>query len=135
MESKENGSGNQTGDGHLHKDSNRTQFVKILGMMYNQKFLCDVMLVAEGREVAAHKLILASCSPYFYKKFSENSENAALDRIEIENISHETLSAVITYLYKSQILITEGNVGDILAAAHMFDLQDLRDACQDSKLV
>ncbi|XP_055956266.1 protein tramtrack, beta isoform-like [Patella vulgata] len=33
--------------------------------------MCDVVLVVEGKSLLAHKLVLASCSDYFFEKFSD----------------------------------------------------------------
>lgn len=93
--------------------------------------LCDVVLVAQGSEIHAHKLVLATCSTMFYWQFSNDRNLGQLNRIEIENISFETLSAVVEYLYTSEVFITEKNVLDLLAAAYMLVLKDLQIACHD----
>ena len=37
-----------------------------------QKLLCDVKIVVEGREILAHKFLLAASVPYFHSMFTHN---------------------------------------------------------------
>lgn len=97
--------------------------------MFKDKLFCDVTLVAEDGEIAVHKLLLALCSPYFHREFCNDRKLSLSNPIEVEDITYETLSEVIMYLYTSQVLIMDKNVEDILAAAHKFGLRDLQDAC------
>lgn len=120
----------QSGKGYLHKNHNHVQLnFTCLYKMYCDKLLCDFVLVAGEREVHAHKLILASCSTYFYFKFSNDRNLGLLNRIEFDNITFETLTTVLNYIYNSEILINQDNVEDLMAAAYMFVLKDLHEAC------
>ena len=71
--------------------------------------MCDVLLVAEGVEVHAHKMILAACSPYFYAMFTSFEESKA-DRITLQGLDGQALVLLIDYVYSSEVLVTEENV-------------------------
>lgn len=119
-------------NGVLHRNELHRQFnFACLNSIYNEKMLCDVVLVAQGSEIHAHKVVLATCSPIFYWKFSDDRKLGQLNRIVMENIAFETLSAIVNYLYTSEIFITENNVEDLLAAACIWVLKDLQQACHD----
>lgn len=117
--------------GVFHRSKLHQFNLACLMSMYSEKMLCDIVLVAQGLELYAHKLVLASCSTFFYFKFSEDRKLCHLNRIEIENISFETLTAIINYLYTSEIYISEKNIDDLIAAAHMLILKDLQIACHN----
>lgn len=99
--------------------------------LYNrQKLLCDVTLVADSMEIPAHKMILASCSPYFYAMFT-SFEESKQDRITLQGIDYYALSLLIEYVYTSEVQVTEENVQVLLPAANLLQLTDVRDACCD----
>lgn len=114
---------------HIYRNHLRSHMnFECLEHIFNDKLFCDIILVAEGVEIAVHKMLLACCSEWFYWKFRELGES---NRIEIENIPYETLSTVVSFMYTSEVVINVENVKDILGAANMFAMRDLQDACCD----
>lgn len=118
--------------GYFYQNDCHTQVnFPCLDKMYSGKLLCDVVLVSQGMEIEAHKVILASCSAFFYFKFSSERKLGILNRIQFENITYETLSTIIGYFYTSRAHITHKNVKDVLAAAIELAVIDLQIACWD----
>lgn len=76
---------------------------------YRQNLLCDVTLVADGVEIPAHKMVLASCSPYFYAMFTSFTESKA-EKITIQGVDGQALQILVDYVYSSEIQVTEDNV-------------------------
>ncbi|XP_045476736.1 ring canal kelch homolog [Harmonia axyridis] len=103
---------------------------EVMNEMRIQNLLCDVTLVADSVEIPAHKMILASCSPYFYAMFN-SFEESKQDRITLKEVDHQALVLLIEYAYTSEVLVTEENVQALLPAANLLQLMDVRDACCD----
>lgn len=70
--------------------------------------LCDVILVANGVDIFAHRVILAGCSPYFQAMLTNFAEKTQ-ERIEIKEIDAIALELIVEYVYTAEILITEEN--------------------------
>lgn len=87
-------------------------------------------LVADDLEIPAHKMVLASCSPYFYAMFT-GFEESRQDRITIQGVDCAALQVLIEYVYTSLVEVTEDNVQILLPAANLLQLHDVRDACCD----
>lgn len=98
--------------------------------IFRQNLLCDVTLVAESMEIQAHKMVLASCSPYFYAMFT-GFEESRQDRITLQGVDFNALQLLIDYVYTSLVDVTEENVQVLLTAANLLQLTDVRDACCD----
>lgn len=76
-----------------------------------QNLFCDVTLIAENMEIPAHKMVLASCSPYFYAMFSGSDfEESRQDRITVQGVDFHALQLLIDYVYTSHVDVTEENV-------------------------
>lgn len=89
-----------------------------------------MILIAEGLEIPAHKMVLASCSPYFYAMFT-GFEESRQDRISIQGVDFHALQLLVEYVYTSVVVVTEENVQVLLTAANLLQLTDVRDACCD----
>ncbi|KAH8413212.1 hypothetical protein KR009_008846 [Drosophila setifemur] len=98
--------------------------------MRKQKQLCDVILVADDVEIHAHRMVLASCSPYFYAMFTSFEESRQA-RITLQSVDARALELLIDYVYTATVEVNEDNVQVLLTAANLLQLNDVRDACCD----
>ena len=74
-----------------------------------------------GAPVHAHKLILASCSNYF-RRILRNLDNAhAHPTIILGDVDHSTLEALVTYMYRGEVFVSEDRLPAFFAAAQGFD--------------
>lgn len=122
---------NGTGDKPPYKNPHHTlKAFEVMSILRKQNLLCDVTLAADGAEIPAHKMVLASCSPYFYAMFTGFTESRA-DKITIQGVDGQALQLLIDYVYSAEIQVTEDNVQVLLPAANLLQLTDVRDACCD----
>ncbi|XP_032805634.1 kelch-like protein 2 isoform X1 [Petromyzon marinus] len=110
-------------------NSHMRKAFKIMNSLRRQGVLCDVVLVADGTEVAAHKLALASCSPYFHAMFTSEMAESKAQKVEIKEVDGRALALLVDYVYTAEIQVTEDNVQILLPAASLLQLPEVRDAC------
>ena len=91
--------------------------------------LCDVSLRAEGREMQAHKVILAAGSPYFNAMFSSRHRESSASCVALNGIDGQTLELLVDFVYSSSLEITEKNVQNLLAGASLLQLSPVVEAC------
>uniref|UniRef100_A0A3B4AU40 BTB domain-containing protein n=1 Tax=Periophthalmus magnuspinnatus TaxID=409849 RepID=A0A3B4AU40_9GOBI len=101
----------------------------IYNILASKKQLCDVQLMAGGTEVPAHRVVLASCSPYFCAMFTGDMSESKAHQVEIREVDGLTLQKLIDYIYTAEIEITEDNVQVLLPAASLLQLMDVRQVC------
>jgi len=66
---------------------------------------CDVHFVVGGKEISAHKNILASHTSYFTNMLSEN-----YIKIKNKDITSNSIELLIDFFYTSQLTINDSNV-------------------------
>ncbi|XP_050340983.1 kelch-like protein 17 [Bactrocera neohumeralis] len=98
---------------------------------YDEQSLTDVTFKVSNPTalIPAHRLILAAASPYFENLF--NGAQGTNPVIEINDIDSDTFERLITFCYTGQTLITVNNVGDMLKAAIVLQLDDAITSCVD----
>lgn len=97
--------------------------------MWERQELCDVVLVTDDREFQAHRVVLASGSPYFRAMFVAGLSESRQLRVELKNIPATILEQVLRYLYNSHFEIPIELVQDAIPAADMLCLVSLKEAC------
>ena len=90
----------------------------------------DVTLVCEdGQQVAAHKVILASSSPFFHNVLKRNKHSQPL--IYMKGAKFEDLSAIVDFLYCGEANVFQENLDSFLSIAEELKLKGLTGQTED----
>ncbi|XP_049312317.1 kelch-like protein 17 isoform X1 [Bactrocera dorsalis] len=120
---------------HQTKYSEQNRFMeKLMAKIfsfYDEKSLTDVTFKVANPTalVPAHRLILAAASPYFENLFNGDQGNNPV--ILINDIDSDIFERLITFCYTGQALITANNVGAMVKAAIVLQLDDALSSCVD----
>ncbi|XP_065216286.1 kelch-like protein 17 isoform X2 [Planococcus citri] len=101
----------------------------MLNRLREDELLCDISLVVGNQTIKAHKIILASASPYFYAMFIGDMAEKHKDEIVLHNIDSYAVQLLIEYSYTGDVKITEDNVQVLLPASSLLQLISVREAC------
>ncbi len=100
-----------------------------LSTLREEDVLCDVQLDVEGRQISAHKVVLAAASPYFKAMFSGNFKETTLGVVHMKEVSFIGLTNVIECIYTTTIDTNMEKIEDIFPAAHLLQMNDIVDEC------
>ncbi|XP_030074285.1 kelch-like ECH-associated protein 1 isoform X1 [Microcaecilia unicolor] len=97
--------------------------------------LCDVLLQVnhdgQREEFHVHRVVLASCSPYFKAMFTSNFQECCAREISIQGVSPKVMHRLIDFAYTSRITVGENCVLHVLLAAMRYQMDDVVKACCD----
>jgi len=79
----------------------------------------DVTLVVEGGELKAHRVVLASCSPFFRRILVSCSHQAPL--LYLRGVPKQELASMLDFMYQGEVSIGQDRLAAFLAVAE--DLQ------------
>eukprot|EP00980_Cylindrotheca_fusiformis_P017849 scaffold5653_cov147-Cylindrotheca_fusiformis.AAC.11 len=112
--------------------------VKDFGRLVNQPDMSDVTFIIEGKEVHAHRAILAVRSEYFRALLFNGlmresvTSGVAVKPITLSDVSHAVFLKVLEYLYTDSIRDVTLELGmDLLIASEQFMLDRLKSICED----
>ena len=84
----------------------------------------DVSLVCgDGKQVEAHKVVLASTSPFFREVFKKHKHSHPL--IFMRGVNYGELVAMVEFLYKGEANVDQSNLDNFLALADELKLKGL----------
>ena len=94
------------------------------GKLRSEEELSDVTLVSDDeKQVEAHKVILASSSPFFANLLKRNKHPHPL--IFMRGVKEEVLVAIVDFLYKGEANVFQENLDSFLALAEELRLKGL----------
>ena len=97
---------------------------KVFGLLRKEEFLQDVTLVGDdNHQVAAHKLVLSSCSEFFKNIFKSNRHSHPL--ICLEGVTSTDLENILNYIYDGEVNIYQDDLDRFLNIAQRFKLEGL----------
>jgi len=103
----------------------------IMNDLRKRKELCDVVLCVGELEIYAHKVVLASFSPYFYAMFTNDVVESRQNSITLKSMDPRSVEILIEFAYTAQIKITEENVQYLLPVACILQISPVKKACCD----
>lgn len=104
--------------------------LEVLDSMRRRKELSDVTLVVDEREITAHRVILAACSPYFRAMFLSGFSEASEQKIHLKEVDADALQLIVDYFYTTELELNVYNVEEILRICVLLRLTNLVDNCE-----
>ncbi|XP_027622324.1 kelch-like protein 17 isoform X2 [Tupaia chinensis] len=81
-----------------------------MSRMRQRGLLCDIVLHVAAKEIRAHKVVLASCSPYFHAMFTNEMSESRQTHVTLHDIDPQALDQLVQFAYTAEIVVGEGNV-------------------------
>ena len=98
---------------------------KLFQSLRDKEDFCDVTLVGDDfKQVKAHKVILSSCSEYFYNVLKANKKQPH-PILCLEGLNFQDLQNVLDYIYNEELKIYQHDLDRFLAVAKRFRLEGL----------
>ena len=108
----------------LKRNDFQENAISAFGTMREDSHFADVTLASEdGHQVEAHKVILASSSPFFLNILKRTNHPHPL--IYMRGLKSEDLVPMIDFLYYGEANINQGNLDSFLALAQELKLKGL----------
>ena len=88
--------------------------------------LTDVRIVVEGTSVAAHRVVLAAHSDYFYRMFTCGLAESRHEEVKLQGVEPEVFQQVMVYIYTGCLDTSDvETLKGIFLAANMLQMSDL----------
>ncbi|XP_060874121.1 ring canal kelch homolog isoform X2 [Metopolophium dirhodum] len=114
-----------------YEKSSHSETYEVLQTLRKDEIFCDIKLETDDNKIIiAHKVVLASASPYFYAMFTKFSERNH-DVVVMREIDSTALQILVNFIYSGKIVVTEDNVQVLLPSANLLQLQEVKEACCD----
>ncbi|MBN3302070.1 KBTBC protein, partial [Amia calva] len=101
-----------------------------INKMKETEELTDVVLVSEGVSFPCHRLILAAFSPYFKVMFTCGLQECSEREVGLQDTTAESLFVILSYMYNSELHLTNSNVQSVSTTAFLFQMEDIFKSCQ-----
>lgn len=79
--------------------------------------LCVLNAVPVSRCIQVHKVVLASCSPYFRAMFTSSFRECCAPEVTLRDVCPQVVERLIDFAYTSRITVGEKCVLHLLLAA------------------
>uniref|UniRef100_A0A3Q2SQS6 Transcription regulator protein BACH2-like n=1 Tax=Fundulus heteroclitus TaxID=8078 RepID=A0A3Q2SQS6_FUNHE len=94
--------------------------------------LCDVTVLVEGREVRAHRAVLAASSSYFLQVLLGHSESAGSTEPIIslpDKVTAKGFAPLLQFAYTAKLVLSRENIHEVILCADLLGVHNLEDSC------
>merc|ERR1719312_748060 len=95
-----------------------------------EKDFFDCTLSCGARQVQAHKIILAACSPFFRSTLRQNPHQHPL--LYLKGVEFNDLVAVLTFMYHGEVNVAQEELNSFLGLAEDLQVKGLTQGNQKS---
>ena len=104
------------------------------GNLREDKEFTDVTLACEdGKQIEAHKVILAASSPFFQNLLNKNVKKHLHPLIYMKGVKFEDLCAIVDFLYLGEANVFQESLDSFLGIAEELKLKGLTDQTRDAE--
>ena len=100
----------------------------IMGQLRRRQQFCDVEVKKDGARLPAHRVVLASASPYFLNLLSSNSSQSEI-KVEDPKLDVSALELLMEFMYTSVLRITENTAQALCCASKVLEMDRIERAC------
>ena len=93
----------------------------------------NVILVSGEREFKAHRVILASQSPFFKARFEQRWKRQD-DKVDMSDVDPNVLEAMISFMYTGEVVDMDSISDELLPVSEEYRLSGLKEMCERSLL-
>ena len=105
--------------------------IKILERLFLEDEFSDIKLVTTcGKELKAHKCIVAAESPAFAAMFKHDMIENKSNTVNIPDVDHEVLKEMLRFIYMGEVEDIKKMASELFIAADKYDIQDLKSKCE-----
>ncbi|KAM7404132.1 hypothetical protein PAMA_004522 [Pampus argenteus] len=97
-----------------------------------QGILCDVTVLVEGREVRAHRAILAASSRYFLQALlgHHGSPGEPEPIINLpDKVTAKGFAPLLQFAYTAKLILSQENIHEVILCADFLGVHNLEDSC------
>uniref|UniRef100_A0A3P9IEC8 BTB and CNC homology 1, basic leucine zipper transcription factor 2b n=1 Tax=Oryzias latipes TaxID=8090 RepID=A0A3P9IEC8_ORYLA len=94
--------------------------------------LCDVTVLVEGREVRAHRAVLAASSRYFLQALLGNDGSAGDAEPIItlpDKVTAKGFAPLLQFAYTAKLVLSRENIHEVILCADALGVHNLEDSC------
>ena len=100
---------------------------------WRQGKLLDCTVTAGGTDFEAHRVVLASGSPYFDGAFSSGMAESGSAHVTLPDVPAATFEGILSFLYTGEAAVTEAELLPLLTAAGYMQITSLVEAVSGSR--
>ncbi|CAG2217500.1 KLHL31 [Mytilus edulis] len=98
-------------------------------VLWRQNLLCDLVLTSQTKAFPVHKILLVTCSDYFYDLFVERKYSTL--EIDFSDIKPDVLGGILECMYTGKVHLTDCNTESVLSAASKLGFFIVKDVCEE----
>ncbi|KAL1129322.1 hypothetical protein AAG570_013851 [Ranatra chinensis] len=110
----------------LKWNNHQSTLVSLFPSLLDTNTFVDCTLAAGGKQVHAHKVVLSACSPYLKELLVQHNDKHPI--IILNNIKASELIAIVDFMYKGEVNISQENLAEFLKAAKTLQIKGLTDS-------